>query len=43
MADQKKYTFISTGMSNYSDIDKAQVFSKNSCPFNLGTQYLLIQ
>ncbi len=36
VASEKKYTFISTGMSNYSDIDKAvNIFRKNSCPFEL--------
>ena len=33
---KKKYTFISTGMSNYSDIDKAvEIFKKNSCEYEL--------
>ncbi len=36
VAKKKKYTFISTGMSNYSDIDKAvEIFKKNSCDFEL--------
>ena len=36
VAKKKKYTFISTGMSNYSDIDKAvEIFKKNSCEFEL--------
>jgi Sialic acid synthase len=36
VARKKKYTFISTGMSNYSDIDKAvEIFKKNSCEFEL--------
>ena len=35
-AKKKKYTFISTGMSNYSDIDKAvEIFKKNSCEYEL--------
>jgi len=36
VADQKKHTFISTGMSNYEDIDKAvEIFKKKSCSFEL--------
>ena len=36
IAQQKKYTFISTGMSNYENIDKAvEIFQKNSCPFEI--------
>ena len=36
VAKKKKYTFISTGMSNYSDIDKAvEIFKKNICDFEL--------
>ena len=36
VASKKKYTFISTGMSNYSDIDKAiEIFKKNGCEFEL--------
>lgn len=36
IAQQKKYTFISTGMSNYENIDIAvEIFQKNSCPFEI--------
>ena len=36
IAKQKKYTFISTGMSDYQNIDKAvEIFKKNDCPFEL--------
>lgn len=36
VAKRKKYTFISTGMSNYSIIDKAiKIFNENSCDFEL--------
>jgi N-acetylneuraminate synthase len=36
IAQQKKYTFISTGMSNYENIDKAvEIFKKNLCPFEI--------
>lgn len=36
IAEEKKYTFISTGMSDFSDIDKAvDIFMKHSCPFEL--------
>ena len=36
VAKEQKHTFISTGMSNYSDIDKAvDIFSKNNCSFEL--------
>ena len=35
-AKKKKYTFISTGMSNYSNIDKAiEIFKNNNCEFEL--------
>ena len=35
-AKRKKYTFISTGMSNYKIIDKAvEIFKKYNCPFEL--------
>ena len=35
-AMQKKYTFISTGMSNYSIIDKSvNIFRENKCEFEL--------
>jgi N-acetylneuraminate synthase len=36
VAEEKKHTFISTGMSTYSDIDRAvEIFSKENCPFEL--------
>ena len=36
VASKKKYTFISTGMSEVKDIDKAvEIFSKNNCKFEL--------
>lgn len=36
IAEERKRTFISTGMSTYDDIDKAvDVFRKNKCPFTL--------
>ncbi len=36
MAKEKKLTFISTGMTNISDIDKAvKIFKKNNCNFVL--------
>ena len=36
VAKQKKFTFISTGMSTIKDIEKAvKIFRKNKCPFNL--------
>ena len=36
VAKQKKFTFISTGMSNIKDVDKAvKIFRKYKCPFNL--------
>ena len=35
-AKKNKYTFISTGMSTYGDIDKAvEIFKKNNCNFEL--------
>ena len=35
-AKKNKYTFISTGMSTYSNIDKAvEIFKKNNCNFEL--------
>ena len=35
-AKRKKYTFISTGMSGYEEIDKAiNIFKQNDCPFEL--------
>ena len=36
VAKKKKYTFISTGMSNYQIIDKAvEIFKSENCPFEL--------
>ena len=36
VAKEKKYTFISTGMSNYSHIDKAvDIFRNEGCEFEL--------
>lgn len=36
VAGERKYAFISTGMSTYEDIDKAvDIFKKNGCPFEL--------
>ena len=36
VASKKKYTFISTGMSEVKDIDKAvEIFNKNNCKFEL--------
>ena len=36
VARRKKYTFISTGMSNFDMIDKAvNIFKKNNCSFEL--------
>ena len=36
VAKRKVYTFISTGMSNYTIIDNAvKIFKKNDCPFEL--------
>ncbi len=36
VADRKKYTFISTGMSDYNIIDEAvNLFEKKSCPYEL--------
>tara|TARA_A100001388_G_scaffold272752_1_gene253573 strand:+ start:1215 stop:2054 length:840 start_codon:yes stop_codon:yes gene_type:complete len=36
VAKRKKYTFISTGMSNYEIIDKSvEIFKKNNCPYEL--------
>ena len=35
-AKRKKYTFISTGMSGYKEIDNAlKIFKENDCPFEL--------
>lgn len=36
VAEEKKHTFISTGMSTYEDIDVAvDIFRTNNCPFTL--------
>tara|TARA_B100001750_G_C15454801_1_gene570968 strand:+ start:478 stop:1314 length:837 start_codon:yes stop_codon:yes gene_type:complete len=36
VAKERKYTFISTGMSTMKDIEKAiKIFRKNKCPFEL--------
>ena len=36
VAEEGKHTYISTGMSNYSDIDEAvNIFEKNNCPYTL--------
>jgi len=36
IAEEKKYTFISTGMSTMKDIEKAvKIFRKHNCPFEL--------
>lgn len=36
VASEKKYTFISTGMANLDDIDRAvEIFRKANCPFEL--------
>lgn len=36
VAKQKKYTFISTGMCSYEDIDEAvKIFKENNCEFEL--------
>ena len=36
VAKRKKYTFISTGMSNFDIIDNAvKIFRENNCPFEL--------
>ena len=36
IAEEKKYTFISTGMSTMKDIDRAvKIFRKYKCPFEL--------
>lgn len=36
IASEKKHTFISTGMSNYEDIDSAvEIFRNANCPFEL--------
>lgn len=36
IAEERKYTFISTGMSTYDDIDRAvDIFKNHKCPFML--------
>ena len=36
IAEEKKHTFISTGMSTYEDVDKAvEIFKSVNCPFEL--------
>lgn len=36
VAEEKKYTFIATGMSTYEEIDAAvEVFKRNDCPYEL--------
>ncbi|MDD4899846.1 MAG: N-acetylneuraminate synthase family protein [Candidatus Omnitrophica bacterium] len=36
VSEEKKYTFISTGMSNMEEIEKAiKIFKQNKCPFEL--------
>ena len=36
VASEKRYTFISTGMSNMTDISKAvEIFKSHNCPFEL--------
>lgn len=36
VAEEKKHTFIATGMSTYEEIDRAvEVFKKNGCPYEL--------
>ncbi len=36
VAKEEKYTFISTGMSDFGEIDRAvEIFKKNRCPFEL--------
>lgn len=36
VAEEKKHTFIATGMSTYEEIDAAvEVFRKNECPYEL--------
>jgi N-acetylneuraminate synthase len=36
VAEEKKHTFISTGMCTYKEIDEAiEIFNKNNCPFTL--------
>ena len=36
VAEEKKYTFVSTGMTTYENIDKAvKIFTEIGCPFEL--------
>jgi N-acetylneuraminate synthase len=36
VAEEKKHTFIATGMSTYEEIDRAvEIFNEHSCPFTL--------
>ncbi len=36
IAKEKKYTFISTGMSTFNEVEKAiEIFKKHDCPFEL--------
>ena len=36
VAKQKRFTFISTGMSSINDVENAvKIFKQNKCPFNL--------
>ena len=36
VAEEKKYTFISTGMSTLDEVDRAvEIFSKNDCPYEV--------
>ena len=36
VAEEKRYTFISTGMSSFDEIDRAvEVFRNHNCPFEL--------
>ena len=36
VSEERKHTFISTGMSSFEDIEKAiQIFQNNNCPFEL--------
>ena len=42
--DEGKHTFISTGMTEYEDIENAvDIFNSAKCPFELCTLYLHIQ
>lgn len=36
VAEERKHTFISTGMSTFRDVDKAlEIFDRNKCPYTL--------